>query len=251
MTTDPEKLLLAYGVSDAKDIDLHAIAYLQGLSIRFAPLRACDARLVGVGKRGIITIRDDQCAERQRFSIGHEIGHWKYHRHKVLMCQSGDIGEEVEAGKQREKVADAFASGLLMPSYLFRPCLTKASRPSFELAMDVARRFRVSVTAALRRIVATDIFPSVLVSYCIKGRRWYEMAPRVDPSWIPKFEIDGRSRALSVILTRGKPTTAIKSSASVFFGRIDSSAQDVTEQFWSPCEGEALGLFTFGRTAGF
>jgi hypothetical protein len=167
------------------------------------------------------------------------------------MCQSSDIGEEMEAGKQREKVADIFASNLLMPNYLFRPPLMHASRLSFELAMDVAQQFRVSVTAALRRIVATDIFPAVLVSYGMKGRRWYEMAPRVDPSWVPKFDIDGRSRAITMIVARGKPTTVMKNSASIFFSRFDSSAHDVTEQFWSPYDGEVLGLFTFGKSAGF
>jgi Zn-dependent peptidase ImmA (M78 family) len=247
--TDAEELLRSYGISDPADIDLHAIAHLQGLSIRFAPLKACDARLVGIGNRGIITIRDDQSAERQRFSIGHEIGHWKHHRNKMLMCQSSDIGEEREAGKQREKVADLFASGLLMPRYLFRPLAQRSNRPSFELGMDLARRFRVSVTAALRRVVACDLFPTILVSYGIKGRRWYEKAPMVDDSWIPSFEIDGRSRALSTIIDRGKPTPAIKTPACIFFSRPDASAHDVTEQFWSPYEGEALGLFTFGRAA--
>lgn len=243
--TDAEKLLQSYGVSDATDIDLHAIAHLQGLSIRLAPLRACDARLVGVGKRGIITVRDDQRMERQRFSIGHEIGHWRHHRNRVLMCQSKDIGEEREAGKQREKVADIFASNLLMPDYLFRPLIQVERRPTFELAMSVARTFRVSVTAAMRRIIASDLFPAVLVSYSIKGRRWYEKAPRVEASWTPTFEIDGRSRALHSLMRRGKPTTPLRSSASIFFSRHDSSAHDVTEQFWSPWEGEVLGLFVF------
>ena len=247
--SDAERLLQSYGVTDPREIDLYAIAYLQGLSIRFAPLNACDARLVGVGNRGIITVREDQRPERQRFSIGHEIGHWKHHRYKLLMCQSADIGEEREAGKQREKVADRFASSLLMPNYLFHPVLREARRPSFELAMELARRFQVSVTAALRKIVASDLFPAVLVSYDIKARRWYEHAPQVDPSWVPSSEIDGRSRALSVLLSRGKPTTAIKTPASVFFSRSDASAHDVTEQFWSPCEGEALGLFVFGPSA--
>lgn len=244
--TEAEHLLRSYGVSEPGDIDLHAIAHLQGLSVRTAPLQACDARLVGLGKRGIITIRDDQRMERQRFSIGHEIGHWRHHRNRVLMCQSKDIGEEQEAGKQREKVADIFASNLLMPNYLFRPLVQQSRRPTFELAMSLARDFRVSVTAATRRIVASDVFPAVVVSYTMKGRRWFERAPRIETSWTPKFEIDGRSRALSSLLNRGKPTTPIKTSASVFFDRIDASAHDVTEQFWSPYAGEVLGLFVFG-----
>lgn len=246
--TDAEKLLQSFGVSEAADIDLVAIAHLLGLSVRFASLKACDARLVGFGNRGVITIRSDQSAERQRFSIGHEIGHWRHHRNKVLMCQGGDIGEEREAGKQREKVADRFASSLLMPDYLFRPLVLEARRPSFELAMKLGRLFEVSVTAALRKIVASDLFPAVVASYGIKGRRWYEKAPRIDPAWVPKFEIDGRSRALNVLLQRGKPSPPMKNSASVFFERSDASAFDVTEQFWSPYEGEVLGLFVFARS---
>lgn len=171
-----------------------------GLSIRLAPLKACDARLVGIGNRGIITVREDQRKERQR------------------------------------------------SDYLFRPLIQGSHRPTFESAMELARQFQVSVTAALRRIVASDIFPAVVVSYGVRGRRWYERASRVDTSWVPKLDIDGRSRALNVLLQRGKPCTPIKSSASVFFERSDASAFDVTEQFWSPYEGEVLGLFVFGRT---
>lgn len=247
--TEAEKLLRSYGVSEPREIDLRGIAHLEGLSVRFAPLEACEARLVGVGNRGVITVREGQRKERQRFSIGHEIGHWRHHRHKVLMCQSGDIGEEREAGKQREKVADRFASSLLMPDYLFKPLVQQTPRLSFELAMKLAGEFRVSVTAALRRIVASDVFPAIVVSYGIQGRRWYEKAPRVDERWVPKFEIDGRSRALSTLVQRGKPTTAIRTSASVFFGRADASAHSVTEQFWSPHDGEALGLLTLGPGA--
>ena len=64
MMTEAEKLLQSYGVSEPADIDLPAIAHLLGLSIRLAPLTACDARLVGIGNRGIITVREDQRKER-------------------------------------------------------------------------------------------------------------------------------------------------------------------------------------------
>ena len=113
--------------------------------------------------------------------------------------------------------------------------------------MELARQFQVSVNAALRKTVASDLFPAVVVSYGIKGRRWYERAPRVDTSWVPKFDLDARSRALNVLLQRGKPCTPIKSSASVYFERSDASAFDVTEQFWSPYDGEVLGLFVFSE----
>jgi hypothetical protein len=115
--------------------------------------------------------------------------------------------------------------------------------------MELARQFRVSVTAAIRKVVASDLFPAVLVSYGIKSRRWYQLAPQMDPSWVPSFEIDARSRALSVLLARGKPNTPIKTTASIFFSRSDASAYDVIEQFWSPYDGEVLGLFVFGQGA--
>ena len=45
-----------------------------------------------MGSRAIISIDIGKSPQRRRFSLGHEIGHWIYHRGQLLVCRSEEIG---------------------------------------------------------------------------------------------------------------------------------------------------------------
>ena len=73
----PSELLLQDpGVTEPSEIDLEAIAYFVGARVRFRDLEGCDARIVGLGDRAVITVNKLSSYRRQRFSIAHELGHW-------------------------------------------------------------------------------------------------------------------------------------------------------------------------------
>jgi hypothetical protein len=65
---------------------------------------------------------------RQRFTIGHELGHWVMHREpgqQSLFCRHSAIDEEDQDTRaadsaSREKEANAFAAALTMPAHLIR-----------------------------------------------------------------------------------------------------------------------------------
>lgn len=248
MENDAERLLRGLGVSSPAEIDLTAIAYTLGLRVKYEPLQSCDARLVGFGKFGIVTVRSDQSPERQRFSLGHEVAHWLLHKHQVLMCQPGEIFTDRAAAIGRERTADRFASDLLLPNYLLQPLLTNLQRPTFEAAMKVAGAFGVSVTASVRKLVATNKYPAMVVSYGKNTRRrWVHRAEQVDERWRPKFELDGRSPGLGILFGKRHLTNPVKVGAERHFECSDASMFDVYEQYWSPQDGEVLALLCFAR----
>ena len=83
--TSAEKLLQSLGIREPGDIDLEAIAWHCGAEVRTQSLDGCEARIVGNQNKAIITIAEDKSFERQRFSIGHELGHWEHHRGQAFI----------------------------------------------------------------------------------------------------------------------------------------------------------------------
>jgi Zn-dependent peptidase ImmA (M78 family) len=65
-----------------------------------------------------------QWPARRRFTIAHELGHWRLHRdahERAVFCRSGSIAPEAQTRGQlppAEDEANAFAAALLMPAPL-------------------------------------------------------------------------------------------------------------------------------------
>jgi hypothetical protein len=74
--TQPEEILSLLGITEPADIDVGAIAYACGATIVKEPLTCCEANIIGRGDKAIITINNKSIPGRQRFSAGHELGHW-------------------------------------------------------------------------------------------------------------------------------------------------------------------------------
>src|SRR5271170_5581974 len=127
-----ELLLQALGITDPRDIDLEAIAFDQGAVVRRGALDGCEARIVGFGNRAIITVDDRKPRTRQRFSTAHELGHWKYHRGRHLICRPDEIIDSGRGSLDPERVADYYAADLLLPRYLFIPRAAALRISSFE-----------------------------------------------------------------------------------------------------------------------
>src|SRR5580704_11802217 len=115
----PESSWCDSTVTEPKEIDLEAIAYHVGADVRRQPLDGCEARIIGYGDRAIITINARSSHRRNRFSIAHELGHWRHHRGQCLVCRAEEVGPR--EAMSPERIADNYASDLLLPHDLFRP----------------------------------------------------------------------------------------------------------------------------------
>jgi hypothetical protein len=91
---------------------------------------------------GEIWVNADEARQwpaRRRFTIAHELGHWRLHREskRGVFCRSGSI--EPEAPQSRiplppaEDEANVFAAALLMPAHLIQEQYIRCERDFFRL----------------------------------------------------------------------------------------------------------------------
>jgi Zn-dependent peptidase ImmA (M78 family) len=129
----------------ALPIDVHAAAAHCGLQVRTRD--DLPEQISGLLYRGsewpVIAVNGRNSPSRRRFTIAHEIWHWK--------CDAGAVKLHVDAVDDEqlwsERVANAFAAELLMPETLLRD---EHARNSDRRAL--CWRFGVSNTALARRL---------------------------------------------------------------------------------------------------
>jgi Zn-dependent peptidase ImmA (M78 family) len=242
--TRAERLLKELGITEPDEIDLEAIAFYVGARIRYRSLDGYDARIIGYGDEAIITINRRSTFQRQRFSIGHELGHWEHHRGQKLDCRV----EGRESALASERLADAYAANLLMPNYLFRPLALQQSKLNFKAVSTLADTFKTSQTATAIRLVETDHSPVVLVCHDTEKRKWHVKAPSVPAHWIPKRSIDTSSSALEVLYgKRDGDLAPRKIKAEAWFDCWEARGHDVYEQTMRIGDGEILTILLTDR----
>jgi hypothetical protein len=169
-----EALLWSYGVVEPGHIDLDAIAAAEGVSVRYRPLSGCEARLVLVDDRGIISVRPNAAnIGRQRFSLSHELAHWMCDRHSGgALCSSEDISPSNMGARSKETEANAYASQLVLPDYLVAQ-MASALAPTLDSAQTLAKTFRSSMTAAAIKLVRHVPFPAWIVCHRPNRAGWF------------------------------------------------------------------------------
>ncbi len=239
----PERILQQFGITEPQEIDLEAIAWTLGAEVRYRPLDGCEARIVGNGDRAIITVNTRSSSRRQRFSLGHEIGHWCNHRGRCLVCRADDISPGSEGRAALEKVADRYAANLLLPPYMIRPLLAKQKRLNFKAVTDIANLFDVSLTATAIQIIESRTIPAILVCHGVNGRRWFCRSPDVASNWFPQEQLDPDSFAFDVLFGN-KPDDASprKIGADAWFDRRGADQYEIYEQTLRATTGEILTL---------
>ncbi|TAI60501.1 ImmA/IrrE family metallo-endopeptidase [Bradyrhizobium sp. Leo170] len=105
-----------------------------------------------------IAYHKSQSPGRKAFTLGHEFGHYILHRDLIESDKQYDGGVYCDEesilqrdGKGIEKEADEFAATLLMPFHDFRRQLPANERPDFQRLSALAKRYGVSLTAAILR----------------------------------------------------------------------------------------------------
>src|SRR5690606_21936818 len=79
----PGKLLEELGIENTEEIDIEAIAQHCDATIVYERLHGCAARIIGGAQQAIIAVDSESSRQRQRFSAGHELGHWMNDRGKA------------------------------------------------------------------------------------------------------------------------------------------------------------------------
>ncbi|MBL0208780.1 MAG: ImmA/IrrE family metallo-endopeptidase [Propionivibrio sp.] len=205
-----EALLWEYGIDRPEQIDLEAIAADLGAIVRYAPLEGSEARIVGNGDRAIITVASGG-RPRQRFSVAHEIGHWvERHGRGGFLCGKEDIAPQNDQTKSVEALANAFASQLVLPSYLFDPII--AGQPvTLDIADKIGKQFQASLTATAIKMVRSAAKPALVVCHSREKREWFVRGPGVPEEYWPVMELDYETDAFELLYSSdAKGKTAVR-----------------------------------------
>src|ERR1035437_10380474 len=146
----PSQILSDLGIQEPSEIDIEAIAEDCEATIRYKKLSGCAARIMGFNGRAIITIDVDCPRPRQRFSAGHELGHWMRDRGQIaFQCKDKTFVKEWSS-ENPETRENRYASDLLLPGKMFRANASR--RPiTFETVKDLSKLFCPSLTATAIR----------------------------------------------------------------------------------------------------
>lgn len=169
----PPKLLRDLGITEPADIRIEAIAEHCGATIIYERLKGSAARILGFGDWAFITVDSESRRERQRFSAGHELGHWMMDRGKVASFLCAEKVFVTEWGADNpERRANRYATDLLLPKFMFEP-RAKNKDIVFDTVRELARDFQVSLTATAIRLVELGSFPAMIVCNEYGHRRWF------------------------------------------------------------------------------
>jgi hypothetical protein len=240
-----ELLLRTLGITYPRDIDLEAIAFDQGAIVRRAPLDGCEARIVGYGSKAIITVDDSKPPTRQRFSTAHELGHWKYHRGRYLVCRPDELADLRSNSLDPERVADFYAADLLLPRYLFEPRAAALRVSSFESIETLSREYSTSISATAIRLVQYGPEPAMLVCHGLEGRKWFNRPKQIPERWFPRDQLAAESAAMNVLFGKRRFNQRTTIGAEAWFDRREASRYELYEQSFKMSDQEILTVLVF------
>jgi Zn-dependent peptidase ImmA (M78 family) len=242
-----EELLTSLGIRNPSEIDLEAIAFYCGAEVREIPLTGCEAQITGYKDEAIITVNSNSSSERKRFSIGHELGHWKYHKGRSFICRSDDIGNAARSysANDPEIVADKYSADLLMPDYLFSPLAKQAPNASFDIILKLKKDFSTSITATALKYIQHSNELTMLVCHEQNGRRWFKRGKDLPDELFPNNDLDADSFAMDVLYGRKSQTRSNKIGADAWFSTRYADRYEIYEHSIPLVAGQILTLLSW------
>lgn len=135
---------------------------------------------------GCILINENNSPRRQRFTIGHELGHYLNPWHtssdgKGFMCSSKDmVAAQYKPNESRQRMeveANQFSAELLMPAKFLRVDIKRLKSPEIEHIVSLSDKYDVSKESMGRRYIEFQDEPCALifskngkVSYTVKDQ---------------------------------------------------------------------------------
>lgn len=226
-----ELALQELGITEPQEIEIEAIAWHLGATVRFRPLDGCEARIIGVSDRAIITVNNRSSWRRQRFSAAHELGHWRHHRRRLLVCRSDEIGARRDDAAHMERTADNYAADLLLPRYIFDPVARAHPKLTMQTVRTLSNVFESSRTSTAIRLVESKHTPAILVCHDPRGRKWFTRSPEVPARWFPQDQLDSESLAMEVLFgKREEDAFPRRIGADAWFDRTEATNYEIREQ---------------------
>ncbi len=226
----PEILLKELGISNPEDIDVEAIAFYCGAEVRYRMLTGCAARIIGTDDRAIITVDNETSSwPRQRFSIGHELGHWMRDRGKSAhLCQNKDLTAVWGHRQDPESRANQYAADLLLPAFMFLPRAAEQEMV-FQTVRALADEFQTSLTATAIRLVEKGSFPAMLICYGPEGRRWFSRGSDVPYEIWPPKQLNHETAAFEVLFGGKEQRKPVEVDADAWVEHRDAYRYTVFE----------------------
>lgn len=168
----PAQILSDLGIREPEDLDIEAIAEYCGATIRYRPLHGCEARIIGYKGKAIITINAASWRGRQRFSGGHELGHWMCDRDRIAFGCNYENYVRAWSDANPETRANRFASDLLLPLAMFQP-QARGLPITLDSVQRLAEIFTMSLTSTAIRLVEHGGLPAMLVCNSPSKREWF------------------------------------------------------------------------------
>ncbi len=122
---------------------------------------------------GVILVNRDSLRQRQRYTIGHELGHFLLPLHLPVqgegsMCTAADmrrtrLASPEDRAVRMEVEANRFSANLLMPAPWFRRDIAKAAAMDLDLLLHLARKYDSSKEATGHRFVELGDVPCAVV----------------------------------------------------------------------------------------
>lgn len=163
-----ENKLLELSIARPEDIDVEAICCAFGIKVHFEPMGKEDALLFSSEDDGVdFLINSNAPTVRQRFSIGHELGHFFLHKNKNLICPSHNVYSNAffESNTNPEKEADQFAADLLIPPFMLKSLLKPMEKITFQTIKELAAKFQTSISATAIQIAKVNTHPIIIAVY--------------------------------------------------------------------------------------
>jgi Zn-dependent peptidase ImmA (M78 family) len=238
----PAALLDELGVTEPTEIIVEAIAQHCGATIVYEPLDGCSARILASGDRAIITVDANAPLGRQRFSAGHELGHWMQDRGRVAFsCTEKNLVRDWD-GENPERRANRFAANLLLPGKMFERA-SAGMPPTLESARSLANTFNMSLTATAIRLVELGPLPAMIVCSEKTGRRWFFRSRDV-PKELWPLERPGAGTVAMRLLTGGTGRRSAPETvdADEWIDHMDASRYAIVEDSVIAMDGTVLSL---------
>ncbi len=146
------------------------------------PLNNADGKIIRGKTKTIIKVNSlIPYAERIRYVVAHELGHYFLHDKLEIHTDNSKtlnwfkVEDQAKRGLQ-EYEANDFASELLMPETVFRKFIErKPFSPSLIKAISI--RFQTSLTSVVYRLIALDVFPLLVVFISDGIVRYWRKSP--------------------------------------------------------------------------
>jgi Zn-dependent peptidase ImmA (M78 family) len=173
------------------EVPLEEIAKTAGIKeIKYSPLNSFEGTLLANENKteGVIIVNSNSRHHRQRFTLGHELGHFMIPRHgHKMQCSKNDLVAQptktMSATLSIEVEANQFAAEILLPRSLLKKSSDFINKPSIDAIKSIASKFNVSFQASAVRFADIHDYPITIVM-SREGRVIYGYKNSEFPFWL-------------------------------------------------------------------